>query len=213
MNISQAIEEIKSKSKKRKFVQSVDLIMNFKNIDFSKPDSRINTTILLPKGRGKGVKVGLIVGDELLVQARGLDAKVLSKQDVEKYSKDKKALKKLASEIDVFLCQADLMALVGKNMGQVLAPRDRMPRPVPATAKLQPMMKALENQVTIKQKGKYLPTIHTSIGTEEMSNEDLAANGTAVISSIINKLPNKEGNIKSMYVKTTMGPIVKVDLK
>ena len=46
-----------------------------------------------------------------------------------------------------------------------------------------------------------------------MSNEDLIENANSVISAIVEKLPNREGNIKSLFVKTTMGKAVKVDLK
>ncbi len=207
----QAISKAKEASKKRNFVQSLDLVMNFKGVDFSKPNNRINVSVKLPKGRGKPIKTVFFAGDETIVEAKKIADKVISKEEIE--SIDKKTAKKLANEYDVFFAQADLMPLVAKQMGQVLGPRGKMPRPVPVNAKLEPIIKSAEGMITLKTKGKFLPTLHAVIGTEEMADEDLAVNADAVINAVIEKLPNKEGNVKSVYVKTSMGPSVKVELK
>ncbi|NYZ79784.1 50S ribosomal protein L1, partial [Candidatus Micrarchaeota archaeon] len=45
------------------------------------------------------------------------------------------------------------------------------------------------------------------------TNEDIEANAAAVISAVKEKLPNKEGNIRSILIKTTMGKPSKIDLK
>lgn len=211
MDFKKALEEVKSKSKKRKFVQSIELIMNFKGINFSKPDSRINLEVVLPKGRGKKIKIAVMAGDALITQAKEKADKVIKKDEILKLGKNKKELKKLASEYDYFLCQTDLMALVGKHLGQVLALRDRMPKPVPPTTKLEPLIRRLERTVRVKNKGKFMPTIQTPIGTEEMSDEDVIENAKYVFESVKDKLPNKEGNIRSIYLKMSMGPAIKVE--
>jgi large subunit ribosomal protein L1 len=212
MNLIKTIEEAKTKTKKRKFVQSIDLIMNFKTVDFNKPENRFNLELALPAGRGKEIKVAVISGDELIVEAKKVADTVLTRSDVESLTKDKKALKKFVNDYDFFLCQADLMTLVGKNFGQIMGPRGKLPKPVPRTAKLEPLIVTLRKTVKIRSKGKFLPTIHSTFGTEEMSNEDLAKNAEAIISAVKEKLPQKEANIRSILIKTTMGEPVKVDL-
>jgi len=211
MDLKKAIEEIKTKSKKRNFVQSVDLVMNFQRLDLKKPDHNINITMNLPKGKGKKTKVAIFAGNELMTEAKKLADKVITADELEDYGKKKREAKRLANDYDLFLSQTDLMAAVGKALGQVLGTRGKMPKPVPPTAKLEPMIKSFSNSITLKTKK--IPTIHVFIGTEEMSNEDLEANAKAVISTVKEKLPNKEGNMKSIYIKTTMGPVVKVDYK
>ncbi len=210
MDWVKAIKEAKEKSKKRNFIQSLELILNFERVDFSKTENRINMDVLLPKGRGKDVKVAVIAGKELLPEAKKTADKVLTEEDVVKLGKDKKEAKKLASQYHAFICQANLMPLVGKELGQVLGPRGKMPTPVPPNAKLEPIIKRLKNSVKIRTKGKFLPTLHAPIGTEDMSDEDLAENAKAVYNAVVQKLPQKEANVKSVYIKTSMGPSVKV---
>ena len=212
MNLAKAIEEVKTKSKKRNFAQSIDMIMNFTGVDFNKPENRIDLEIVLPSGRGKQIKVAAIVGDELIVEAKKVVDKVITKDEVNELAADKKALKKMVNDYDYFLCQTDLMALVGRALGQVMGPKGKLPKPVPPQAKLGPIVERLRKTVRVKTKGKFLPTIHTVIGTEEMTNEDLVKNAEAVIHTIRDKLPNKEGNFRSIYLKTTMGEPVKVDM-
>ena len=211
MKLNEAIEKVKTDSKKRKFVQSLDMIINFQKIDFKKPDNRINVTVSLPKGRGKKVKIAAIVGDELVPEAKKYADKVIQKHELEALGKNKKEAKKIASEYDFFIAQTDLMAQVGKILGQILGPKGKMPRPVPPTAKFEALMTSMQKNVLIKMKGKFLPTVQSIIGTEEMSTEDITANATAVLDAIKNKLPNREGNIKSLYIKSTMGKPVRVD--
>jgi large subunit ribosomal protein L1 len=212
MDLLKAIEEAKTKSKKRNFAQSIDMIINFTGIDFNKPENRIDLELALPNGRGKQIKIAVIVGNELIVEAKKVADKVITKDDVSDLGADKKALKKLVSEYDYFLCQTDLMALIGKTLGQVMGPKGKLPKPVPPTAKLGPIIERLKNTVRVKTKGKFLPTLHTVIGTEEMPNDQLVKNAEAVIHAIRDRLPNKEGNFRSIYLKTTMGEPVKVDM-
>jgi large subunit ribosomal protein L1 len=211
MDFAKAIAQLRENSKKRNFVQTLELIVNFSGIDFSKPENRIDLEISLPSGRGKGVKIAAIVGDELIVEAKRVADRVITKAEVESFGKDKKSLKALASDFEYFVCQTDLMALVGKNMGQVLAPRGKMPKPIPPTAKLEPVLERMKKSIRVKTKGKFLPTVQAIVGTEEMADADIIKNAETVYSAVREKLPNKEGNIRSIFLKTSMGPAIRVE--
>ncbi|HEC96127.1 MAG TPA: 50S ribosomal protein L1, partial [Euryarchaeota archaeon] len=69
--IMKAVEEALKKSKKRNFVQSIDLAINLKDVDMKNPANRIDMIVELPHGRGsKPAKVALIAGGELATRAK-----------------------------------------------------------------------------------------------------------------------------------------------
>lgn len=208
MNLKEAIE--KAREKKRKFTQTIELVINFQNIDFNKPENKLNLEIALPKGCGKPKKICLICGDEL-AKTKETDKIILDKE-MESLGKDKKKVKKLASEFDFFLAQTNLMALVGKHLGQVLGPRGKMPKPIPPNIDIKPLVGRLRNTVIVRTKGKNLPVVHVPIGMESMPVDDLVENAKTVLSTIETKLPQKQANIKCVYVKTSMGGPIKFDM-
>ncbi len=209
-SIKEGIEKAISLAKKRKFTQTVDMAINFKNIDFSKQDNRLKIDVILPKP-GKKRKICLIAKDDLIAKAKGLVDGFITPDELEEYGKNKKKAKKLAREYDIFIAQADLMPLVGKNLGPVLAPRGKMPTPIPPNIpNLEPIVNRMKATVQIRSKGKYLPVVHVPIGTEDMPVDDLVENANTILNAVLDKLPQRETNIKNVYFKLTMGPAVKV---
>jgi large subunit ribosomal protein L1 len=205
------IQEAIEKRKPRKFVETVEMAINFRNIDFKRPENRIEVSVTLPKGRGKNVRVGVFADKGLAAELKGADFidGVITKEEIE--SMDKKAAKKLAEQYDFFLAEPSLMVLIAKKLGPILGPRKKMPQPVPPNIKaLEARVKALKNMIVVSnKKGKYLPVVHAPIGTVEMPVDDLAENAMAVYNAVVSKLPSEQ-NVKSVYVKTTMGPAVRV---
>lgn len=205
----EAVKKAKEQSKPRNFTQSIDMIINIKDLDVNKPENRFEEEVVLPNGRGKGVSVGVIADGDLTTQAKDAGVSlVIQKTDLEGYGKDRKEAKKMANNIDFFIAQADLMPLVGRFLGPVLGPRKKMPRPVPANIKLDPLLERLEN--TIKVGVKQQPSIQVLIGTQDMADEQIAENMEAVLAILDRHLEKGRKQIKSMYIKTTMGSVVRV---
>ena len=207
--IIDAVKEAKEQAKPRNFTQSIDVIINLKDIDVRRPENRFNEELALPNGRGKPIKIGVIADGELAVSAKnaGIDL-VISKDDLQEFGKDRKAAKKVANSVDSFIAQADMMPLVGRFLGPVLGPRNKMPKPVPASAKIEPLLERVGS--TIKVGIKNQPSIQILVGTQDMSDEDLAENIEAVLAILEKKKKKGRNQIKSMYIKTTMGSVVRV---
>ena len=207
--IIDAVKEAKEQAKPRNFTQSIDVIINLKDIDVRRPENRFNEELALPNGRGKPIKIGVIADGELAVSAKnaGIDL-VISKDDLQEFGRDRKAAKKVANSVDSFIAQADMMPLVGRFLGPVLGPRNKMPKPVPASAKIEPLLERVGS--TIKVGIKNQPSIQILVGTQDMSDEDLAENIEAVLAILDRHLEKGRNQIKSMYIKTTMGSVVRV---
>ena len=208
-DVVNAVKEAKGQAKPRNFTESVDIIINIRDLDVKKPENRFNEEVTLPKGRGKDVNIGVIADGELIVQAKdaGLDV-VINKADLEELGKNRKNAKKLANSVDFFIAQADMMPLVGRFLGPILGPRNKMPKPVPASIKLDPLLERLQN--TVKVGVKQQPSIQIIVGSQVMSDEDIAENVETVLTVLDRNLEKGRSQIKSMFIKTTMGPVVRV---
>lgn len=202
------IKKLQSESKQRKFLESVELAINLKDIDLTNPKNRIQEDVALPHGRGKSVKIGVFASSEMAVKAKGVADVVILPEEIEEIAKDKAKARKFARQGDFFLAEAPLMPTVGKRLGMVLGPRGKMPKPMPPGSDPKAAIEKLRSSITIRTRDKR--TFHFPIGTKDMPAEKLAENLDFIIKRLTSKLERGKMNIQSIYVKTTMGPSYKV---
>ena len=202
------VNEALSKATERKFPETVELSVNLKDLDLTVPKNRLEDEVPLPKGRGKTVKVAVFGSPELCQKMRGVADLVVAANELDEFAKDKKNVKKVVSEMDFFLAEATLMPTIGKRLGVVLGPRGKMPRPVPPGSDPTNLVNALKRSIRIRSKGNR--TFHAPVGTRGMKPEEIAQNVDAVLARIIGKLERGRTNIESVYIKTTMGPAVRL---
>jgi len=206
----EAVKEAKARAKPRNFTQTVEIAVNLKDIDLRKPENRFKLEVVLPHGRGKEPKIAVIADGAVAEAAKKLGLDVISGEQLEELAKSPREARKLAKRYDFFIAAAPLMPKIGKYLGRYLGPRNKMPQVVPPTmTNLEPIVARLKKTVRIQLKNN--PVVHAPIGTEDMEDEKLAENAEAVLNAIINKLERGENQVKSVYIKTTMGPAVKVE--
>ena len=85
-----------------------------------------------------------------------------------------------------------------------------MPRPVPPN--LDPGMIAAGLKDTAVVRSRDRITFHTAVGSREQGLDDLTTNAMAVWNRVTGKLERGASNIRSCYIKTSMGPSIKVDV-
>lgn len=207
--IIEKLKEAKENSKARKFTQTWDFSLNLKGLNLKKPENRFNFEFMLPEGRGKDQKVAFIV-DTLESEAKKHADFVITKIQIESLKKNKKKLKKIANEYDWFFGEASLMPQIGKSFGVIFGPRGKVPKPIPPKVNIEPFVQRAKRSVRIFVKDS--PVVHVSVGTDKMEDEKIAKNIDAVYSAVKEKLPKGRTNIKSMYLKLTMGKPVKLDI-
>ncbi len=211
-NESQLVEVIKKAKetdKDRKFTQSVEMIMVFKDVDVKKGFA-INETVQLPKKTSKPATVCIMASGDMGIKAKNAKADlVVDQNELAKLSGDKKKSKNLINKYDFFLADTKLMPTVGKTLGQLLGPRGKMPTPVPFNAPIESFLERFRSSVKVKAKGSL--AMSCKIGEESMEDSDLAANANAVATAIEKALPNGSKNVKKIMFKTTMGKAIKVE--
>ena len=212
--IAHAIAKLKADSKKRKFKQNIELIVTLSGLNLKKPEEQVEFFTILPHGRGKAAKVCALIGPELKEEAEKVCDKIILQQEFAGYASDKKKTKELANEYDFFIAQANIMAQIAGAFGKVFGPRGKMPNPkagcvVPPKGALKPLYDKL--QKTIKVSAKTQPQVQCRIANEEENEAHIIDNVEALISQIVQHLPQHETNLKAAYLKLTMSKPVKIE--
>jgi len=208
----EAISKMRDATRERKFEQTAEFIINIREVDMKKPDNRVDVTIVFPHeiGKTEAAKAMVFVRDkEFASQLKGKHDFIME-DDIAKIPKKK--ITELLNTYNIFFAEGPVMLTVAKYLGQDLAPKNMMPTPI------EPGLKAVETGLAgvstgrkvTNNKGKYMPVVHCPIGKQGNSDDVLAENALAVYEAVVAKLPQKDHNVKSTYVKFTMGPAIKV---
>jgi len=207
--IQKALEELKKQSKKRKFNQSYDLILNLKGIDTK--STPLDFFVDLPYPSRK-VKIAAFVGSELAEQSQKFCDLTIKEADFSKYQ-DIKDMNKLVQDYDYFIAQANIMPQVAQSFGKTLGIKGKMPNPklgcvVPPNANLEPLTTKLHASVRLT--AKKATNLQCLIGKEDQSDEQIVENILAVYNKVTKKLPQEKHNLKSLQLKLTMSKPVKI---
>jgi len=207
--IRTAVKNAKENSPERKFQESFDIIINVKDLDLTNPANRFDIEVNLPNPMSKHVSVCVIGEGDLAVRAQRANAdRILGREDLEQLANNPKMAKEIADAHYFFVAAAPMMPLVGRFLGRVLGPRGKMPSPIPPNIDITPIITRLRQSTRVRLRQN--PTIHTRVGTADMSDEDLSKNVQAVLTNILDQFERGSDNLRSIFVKTTMGQSVKV---
>nr|AIE97940.1 ribosomal protein L1 (RP-L1, rplA) [uncultured marine thaumarchaeote KM3_03_F11] len=178
----EVIKQVKESDKTRKFQQSIELILVFKDIDVKKGFA-INETIQLPKKMSKSASVCIIAAGDLGIQAKNAKAdRVINEAELIQLGKNKRESRKVINKYDFFLADTKLMPTVGKVLGQLLGPRGKMPTPIPFNAPVEALLERFRTSVKVKVRGSL--SLSCKIGEENMEDADLAANANTIAAAI-----------------------------
>ena len=212
--ILETLGNLRSISKKREFKQSVDLVINLKELDIK--TTYVDLFVSLPHPRGKEAKICAIVDSELETQAKQACDFVILKKELDKYKADLKLVKKISKQYDIFIAQASLMGIIATIFGRILGPLGKMPNPrvggvLPPIGQVKPVADKFRKLVRIATKKE--PIIKISVGKEDMKDDDIAENIYTIYEQLVHHLPNGRANIKNILIKFTMSNPLKIGEK
>lgn len=205
-NLEEAVQTIKETAT-AKFVESVELHANL-NIDPKYADQQLRTTVSLPHGIGKQVKIAVLTNDENFEEARQAGADIIGNEElIENITKG-------ILNFDLLIATPNMMPKLAK-LGRVLGPKGLMPSPKSGT-----VSNALRATLTDFKKGKFeykadkTGVVHVTIGKVNFTEPQLLDNLQALYNSIEKNRPAgvKGKYFKSVFLSTTMGPSIKLDL-
>lgn len=150
-----------------------------------------------------------VLGDELHCdQAKALGVDCLSVDDLKKMNKDKKAVKKLAESYDFFLSSEAVIKQIPRLLGPGLNKAGKFPTPISHSDDI--LEKIAEQKATIKFQLKKVLCLGVAVGHVQMTEDELAANIMLSINFLVSLLKKNWQNIRSLYIKGTMGKPIRV---
>ena len=194
------------KSKKRKFNQTVDLVINLQKFDIKK--NPLNLVINVPH-KIKDKKIGAFL------ESKNPIIETISANEFKKYT-DKNALKKLVKKFDFFIAQASLMPKVASTFGRVLGPVGKMPSPqmgiiMNADEKtIEDLKNKINNSIKFRVKES---SIKLAVGKESMKDEEIIENIIVIYNALLKILPRDKENIKNIEIKFTMTKPQKIKIR
>jgi large subunit ribosomal protein L1 len=205
--------------KKRNFDESIDLIINLKDLDLNDPNQRIDKELILPNPveEDRKEKLCIIADGEILLQAKKMDVDTMSEDDLERLNQqEKRDKKKFVKKYDFFIVESRLMPTLARYLARFLGPRGKMPKPFPAGYGIISSVDELRNAVDrydriVRIQVKKTPIVQVKVGKKSMEMEKLFENIQTIVDFVVDQMPHKYNNIRSIYIKTTMGRPVKVE--
>ena len=205
-NLEEAIKVLKETAT-TKFIETVELHANL-NIDPKYADQQLRTTVTLPNGVGKEIKIAVLTNEENFQEAQFSGADLIGNDDlIEKITKGN-------IQFDLLIATPNMMPKLAK-LGRVLGPKGLMPSPKSGT-----VTNKLQATLTEFKKGKFeykadkTGIVHVSFGKSNFTDIQLTENFTALYKSIEQNRPSgvKGKYFKSLFICTTMGSSLKLDL-
>ena len=204
--LEEAINKVKELSH-TKFDETVDLAFNL-GVDPRKSDQMVRGTVVLPHGTGKTLRVLVFAKGEKDKEARDAGADFVGADDmVEKITKG-------WLDFDKVVATPDIMGVVGK-LGKLLGPRGLMPNPKLGTVTFD-VAKAVKDIKAgkVEYKTEKAGVVHVPIGKVSFDAQKLQENAKAIVESVSKAKPStsKGRYLKALYMSSTMGPSIRVDI-
>ena len=190
-----------------KFDESIEAHISLK-LDTKYADQQLRTTIVLPKGTGKAVRIAVLAEGEKIKEALDAGADIAGGQDLIQ------DIMQGMLDFDRLIATPDLMPSIAK-LGKVLGPRGLMPSPKSGT--VTPDVKSAIEEFKkgkLEYRADKTGVVHMSFGKASFSIDDMLANLEALQESVDKNRPSgvKGKYWRSFYICSTMGPSVQLDI-
>jgi len=205
--IEEAIKLIKETSK-AKFDPTIEIHFRL-GIDPKQSDQQIRSSITLPHGTGKTIKILAIVPEDKVKDAKEAQAdQVGSEELIEKIAKTKKV------DCDIVITTPEMMKSMAK-IAKVLGPKGLMPNP-----KTETVTPKIKEKIQEFKKGRLnfrnddTGNIHIIIGKASFDDNNLIDNFNAFVDNLKKIKPSgiKGIYIKNVSISSTMGPSLRVKI-
>eukprot|EP00013_Stygamoeba_regulata_P025130 CAMPEP_0177645864 /NCGR_PEP_ID=MMETSP0447-20121125/9473_1 /TAXON_ID=0 /ORGANISM="Stygamoeba regulata, Strain BSH-02190019" /LENGTH=216 /DNA_ID=CAMNT_0019148369 /DNA_START=42 /DNA_END=692 /DNA_ORIENTATION=- len=207
--LSEAVKKLLdgSTEKKRGFLETVELQIGLKNYDPQK-DKRFSGSVKLPavcKPRAKFC----MLGDQLHCdEAAKINLDFKDVETLKKFNKNKKLVKKMAASYDGFLASESVIRQIPRLLGPGLNKAGKFPSLVSHNENIEDKIQTL--RCTVKFQLKKALCLAVAVGHIEQTPIEIQLNVQLAINFLVSLLKKNWQNVRSLYIKTTMGKPVRI---
>lgn len=207
--VLECITSMREGSKARKFTQTVELQVALKDYDPQK-DKRFVGTVRLPSIPRPNLKICLIADQKHIDEVAASEVKidVITLDQLKKFNKDKKLIKKWAKKYSLLLATDSLVKKIPVVLGPVLNRIGMFPQPV---SHAEPIGKKIDDvKGSVKWQLKKVTNLNVAVANETMTDEQIRQNTVMALNYLASLLKKQWQNIKRIHIKTTMGKSIQI---
>lgn len=191
------------KGKQRKFTESIELQVTLKNYDPLR-DKRFSGTFRLPVIPRPNSTICILGNQKHCEKAEQIGVDKLNVEDLKKFNKNKKIIKKFAKKYDNFLASASLIKQIPRILGPGLTKAGKFPSVLDDNDNVQEKIDAAK--ATIKFQMKKVMCMSLAVANVTMPSQEIALNIQLAVNFLVSLLKKNWQNIKVLYIKSSMGP-------
>ena len=205
-DLEKAIKVLK-KTATTKFIETVEAHINL-NIDPKYADQQLRTTVTLPNGTGKSIRIAVLTNQSNINEIKSAGADLVGNESlIEEISQG-------LINFDLLIATPDMMPKLAK-LGRILGPKGLMPSPKSGTVSTT-LIKTLNDfkKGKFEYKADKTGIVHVSFGRSDFTEIQLIENLKTLYNSIEQNRPIgiKGKYFKNLFICTTMGPSIQIDL-
>jgi large subunit ribosomal protein L10Ae len=193
----------KKKGKVRKFTETIELQVTLKNYDPSR-DKRFSGTFRLPVIPRPKSSICVLGNQKHCEKADQLGIDKMTVDDLKKFNKNKKLIKKFAKKYDNFLASGVLIKQIPRILGPGLTKAGKFPSVIDENDDVSEKIEAAK--ATIKFQMKKVMCMSLAVANVTMSPSEINLNIQLAVNFLVSLLKKNWQNIKVLYIKSTMGP-------
>ncbi|KMZ66065.1 Ribosomal protein [Zostera marina] len=195
------------REKQRNFQETIELQIGLKNYDPQK-DKRFSGSVKLPHIPRPKMKVCML-GDAQHVDASSkIDLPSMSVEDLKKFNKNKKLVKKLSKKYQAFLASESVIKQIPRLLGPGLNKAGKFPTLVSHQESLEGKLN--EIKATVKFQLKKVLCMGVAVGNVGMDEKQIFQNVQLSINFLVSLLKKNWQNVKCLHLKSTMGSPVRL---
>jgi large subunit ribosomal protein L10Ae len=198
-------EEVKGK--KRKFTETIELQVTLKNYDPQR-DKRFSGTFKLPVVPKPNASVCILGNQRHCETAEKIGVDRMTIDDLKKFNKNKKLIKKFAKKYDSFLASGTLIKQIPRILGPGLTKAGKFPTLLDDNDNVLEKVEVVK--ATIKFQMKKVMCMSLAVANVNMTNAEICLNVQLACNFLVSLLKKNWQNVKVLYIKSSMGPPMQI---